>query len=110
MKVVSLKLDPAEAKEERGVPLDAAENLPKYPYGTSLSLDDDELKKLGITAEQKIGAKFVLAGLVEVTGYSKNASQAGERQCLNLQITELGLMKKGATIAETLYPTAEGEG
>lgn len=103
MKLVSLKLSPAEAKEESGVPLDAAENLPKYPYGTSISLDDDELKKVGITAEQKVGAKFVIAGLVEVVGYEKSASQAGERQCLRLQITEMGLSPKGATAAEILY-------
>lgn len=109
MKVISLQLSPAEAKKDAGLPLEASENLPKYPYGTSLSLDDDELKKLGITGEQKAGTKFIIAGMVEVVGYSKDVTQAGERECLRLQITELGLAKKGKTVAETFYGAA-GEG
>lgn len=90
MKLVSLKLDPADAKEEAGCVPEC--DPPLYPYGTCLYLDEDEQVRLGIKEMPGVGTEFPIEGVVIVTGTSERQMQDGKtRKTLDLQITSMGL-------------------
>lgn len=63
---------------------------PRYPWGTSLRLDLDTLKKLGMDiADIKAGGKYEIHGTVEVTGTNVSTDNDGKmRGEVNLQLTE----------------------
>ena len=57
MQLVSMQLTEAEAKEESGIaPATSESDLPRYPYGLCLDLDDEALQKLGITDMPAVGS------------------------------------------------------
>ena len=105
--MANLALTKDEAKSEYGVePSD--DSLPKYPYGLTLYLDDDTLKKLGITDLPKVGTSMPATITVMVTGTSQRATQSskdGEQMhtCVDLQITDMDLTMPQKTAADVLY-------
>ena len=65
---------------------------PQYPYSLAISLEDEQMEKLGLDCDDEdcqVGNYLHLEVLAEVTGYSKNKTSDGERRCLNLQITHM---------------------
>lgn len=71
---------------------------PKYPYGLSISLGEDELEKLGIRTEDgkldlpEVGDIISLVAAAKVTSVSSREEMSGEVCCrVELQITHLGL-------------------
>ena len=93
MKLINMAMSAEEAREQYPTTL-ATEDAegPKYPYGLRLTLDDDCLEKLGMTAMPKVGDKLMLTAMVEVVGTSTNERQGGdEESCVDLQITDLAL-------------------
>ncbi len=104
MELVNLKLSPAEAKE---ITTPDPSDGPKYPYGLRISLDDDTLKKLGLTELPAIDTKLVLTARAEVCSTSDYDSQSGSHRSLDLQITELALEPEPAAGAATdrLFPS-----
>ncbi|WP_059413439.1 capsid staple protein [Cupriavidus basilensis] len=108
MQLVSMKLSPAEAKEESGI-APSAEDAPRYPYGLCLDLDDETLKKLGITDMPAVGSAMQLIARVRVTRISQYENQEGADACLGLQITDMALepaapaARSAGDIATSLY-------
>ena len=109
--MVNLQLSKAEAQEESG----ATPELPRYPYGLSIYLDDETLEKLGMTEMPKVGTVLQLTAQVTVTGTSTRATQgekeAGEAtettcSCVDLQITDMDLQGGGKDMAKSLYPSS----
>lgn len=107
--MTNLALTKKEAKAEYG---DSAkpsdEDLPRYPYGLTLYLDDDTLEKLGITDLPKVGSTMLAQITVMVTGTSQRATQStkeGEtlRTCVDLQVTDMDLAAPVKDKAKTLY-------
>lgn len=108
--MISMKLDKADAKEEAG----ATPDLPAYPYGLTLYLNDETLEKLGIKTMPAVGSKLQLTATVIVTGTSVRATQ-GEKEagegaettdsCVDLQITDMDLAAPIKDMASTLYPS-----
>lgn len=99
----------AEAKEEcGGVPAD--DDLPKYPYGLALYLDDETLAKLGITDLPKVGSTMQAQITVTITGTSQRATQSSKegeslRTCVDMQITDMDFAPATAKdLAKVLYP------
>lgn len=103
----NLAMTKEEAKSEYGVePSD--DSLPKYPYGLTLYLDDDTLKKLGITDLPKVGTSMPATITVMVTGTSQRATQSdkdGEKMhtCVDLQITDMDITVPTKSAADVLY-------
>lgn len=62
-----------------------------YPYGLSVSLEEDSIQKLGIDKLPEIGQKFALNAIVEVTSISDYQSQENRNRCIRLQITDMEL-------------------
>ncbi len=81
---VDLALTKDEAEERNTIaPLEA----PKYPYGTTLSLDEKILEKMEVDhSDWKVGDIFHIHALAKVTGIHENETQEGEKCCVNLQL------------------------
>ncbi len=98
----SMKMD-AKAREKYVETV--AADRPEYPYGLSLSLDNDVLEKLGLSELPAAGKTVMLMAKATITSVSSHESEHGKDQSLSLQITELCLEpdveKDGA--AEKLY-------
>lgn len=85
----SMKLTPAEAKEE--VSYDSPPKAPEYPYGLSICLDDETLKKLDMESIPDIGAVLTLEAKVIVCSKSQYENQGGADTSMSLQITDMDL-------------------
>src|SRR3569832_1743035 len=72
MPMIDMQLDRKEAQEETGA---IAGDLPKYPYGLCIYLDDETLEKLGLTQLQKIDTSMRLTAMVRVPGTRSNEIQ-----------------------------------
>lgn len=107
MKLVSMKTTPQEAKDEAKEAIGAAETQPQYPYGLTICLDDEMLKKLGIAGMPAIGTVMALTASVEVCSASQYATVGKDTESsLSLQITDMALDTGGAPAIENrLYKT-----
>lgn len=89
--MISMKLTPAEAKGETYLSDPEPSDLPEYPYGLTICLDDEALAKLGITDMPSVGTAMQLTALVEVCSVSQYENQSGADKSLSLQITDMEL-------------------
>lgn len=90
----------------------------EYPYGLRISLDNDSLKKLGITELPAFDSEHKLAAMVRVVGVnmSENAGEGEPYRSVALQIEQLALTPKGEgkedapakDPAKTMYPSMLG--
>lgn len=104
--LINMELTAEEAKElYEPKPGDA----PKYPWGLSLCLENDQLEKLGITGKlPETGTVMQLVARVEVTNTGDSKSQNGEdRRSISLQVTDMSLAPEGSDPAKALYGAAE---
>ena len=73
-----------------------------YPYGTSLSFDNDLIEELGAD-------KLAVGDIVEVRGYafverkSENSDAVGTRKSLGIQLTTIKLQRETGDRIEQLY-------
>ena len=103
--MINMKMTAEEAKEEiQPTTADA----PEYPYGLTISLDEDAMAKLGITALPKVGTRMELRALVTVCGTSQYDTQGGEPESnLSLQITDMELAPAATPVDATkLYSSS----
>lgn len=101
MPMADMKISKTEAKEQAlGIEMDA----PEYPYGLCISLEKDQLEKLGITELPKVGAKMMVHANAVVKSVSAYDTQSGSDQRVELQITEMELASGEAKDpAEIMY-------
>lgn len=63
-----------------------------YPFGLSLSLNSEELEKLGLDCSDEdcqVGSYLHLHALAEVVAVHKSDMGDGEKTCVNIQITHM---------------------
>ncbi len=99
--LTSMELTKTESKRETE-PIDEDKG-PKFPFGLSLSLDDEALKKLGVTTLPKVGEETLVFAKAKITSVDESQHQdRKKRRSVRLQITHLGLGKetKQKTAAE----------
>lgn len=70
---------------------EAQSNEPDYPYGLRISLDEESLKKLGITDLPEVGQAMTLQARVEVVSVSQYEHTEGKSRDMSLQITDMAL-------------------
>lgn len=85
----SMKLTPKEAKAEASY--ESPDKAPEYPYGLSICLDEEALKKLGMKDLPDVGGRMRLEALVTVCSKSQYENQGGADSNLSLQITDMEL-------------------
>ena len=61
----------------------------KYPYGLSLRLDDETLKKLGLNELPDVGDEFHIMAVGKVTSTSENADGDNKSSNVSIQITQM---------------------
>ena len=105
MNLTSMKTTPAEAKEEAKEMIGDASTQPQYPYGLSISIDDEMMTKLGIKDLPAVGTEMMLMAKCEVCSTSAYDTQTnGPEINFSLQITDMALESpNGPSIAERLY-------
>jgi len=92
------------------MPGEPARDVPEYPYGLRLCLDDESLAKLGMKDLPAIDADYKLTAVACVVRISQDESQGGEpRRSVDLQIEQMELTptKEEAgesSAASLLYP------
>ena len=106
MPLVSIKRDKPKTKKEK----ERRAFEPEFPFGTTLTLDDEVLKKLGITELPEVGSKKSIIALATCTDVSARAftDENGKkkvRRSVDLQITELAIEdpEDAKTAAEVIY-------
>lgn len=111
MKLISMAMTPEEAKQEYPATMvgeDATKDLPKYPYGLTVCLCDESLKKLGIAGMPAVGTKMTLNAIVEVVGVSQDQRQGETESDMRLQITDMALAPAPEkTAAQGLYSASD---
>lgn len=93
--MVNMKLSRDESN--KAVAIDAKPgDGPAYPWGLTLHLDTDTLKKLGYDAPPAVGSELTLSAKVTVTSVGVNQQQDGDKeQRAELQITDMELAGAG---------------
>lgn len=107
MKLTNMAMTEAEARA-RYEPSTASDmkDAPRYPWGLCINLDNDSLKKLGLTDDMpEVGEEYLLTATVKVTSCSSSDTEGGgKNQSCSLQIVEMALTEeKGQDAAEVLY-------
>lgn len=106
-KLVNVQLTAAERAEVMG---GAIARAPRYPWGLSVTLDNDTLDKLALTLPT-VGKTLTLIARVAVISVSSNqeSSDGGPNRSVTLQITDLCLEDQDAAAdaAAALYPTTK---
>lgn len=102
--LVSMKLTAAEKKErDSGMLASPSYEGEQYPWGLSLNLEHEALKKLGIKG-LTAGQELTLIAKVKVTSASSYSTEGQEdRASASLQITEMSLDMPRA-FGSRLYP------
>lgn len=100
MSMVNMAKTPEDVKKEIGdlyPSAPAASTTSAYPYGLSISFDDETLKKLGLMGDlPQIGEIVHFEAAAKVTSASMNEREKADgskEQCcrIELQITDMGL-------------------
>jgi len=82
---VDLALSEQEQKAQETSPLAEA---PKYPYGTSFSLQENVLDEID-SEDWKVGDLFHFHVMAKITGINSHESADGAKKCVNFQITAI---------------------
>jgi hypothetical protein len=109
MSMVSMKMSKKEMKAETEPSL-ANEN--PYPYGLRISLDTDELEKLGITVKNlpKVGDAMSITATGCIVSVSEDETAGNGYRCsVQIQIEEMALENEGGeeSAADELGESAE---
>jgi hypothetical protein len=87
--LINMARSPAELKADNKPSTLSGDS--KYPYGTRISLNTDQLKKLGITELPEMGDEYSIVGVAKVTRASSSASESGSETSMELILTHLSM-------------------
>ena len=86
--LVNMRLSKKEAKEEFEP---KADDRPRFPHGLTIRLDDDSLKKLGITELPAVGDEMIVAGIGKIESSHENSRQSGIDRSVSIQLEKLAI-------------------
>lgn len=101
--LVSLKRSQAEISKDKSLLASTEED--KFPFGTRLDFEKEEIDKIGISGSQ-VGKNFEVVAKATVIRVSKSADEDGDRENIVLQITDIAIEPASANAkdqAETLF-------
>jgi hypothetical protein len=89
MQMIDLALTKKE-KTERMSPKAFGMQGPDYPYGLTLRLDKEQIKKLGLSYD--VGDECQIVAIAKVTSKSKHEHKDGDgSESIELQLTKMGV-------------------
>lgn len=90
MALTDLKITKTEAKNEaKKYAIAGPGDGERYSYGTRLTLDDAELKKLGIKELPSVGTVLMFEAKAKVISSRQSASESSNNRSIELQITHM---------------------
>lgn len=108
MKLVDMKMPKRDPEKE--VAPSIATDAPQYPWGLSLHLDDDCLKKLGIEKLPDAGDELQLQAVVKVESVEQSDMAGGKkRRSMRLQITKCALGEEKPNAADQAKVIFDGK-
>lgn len=88
MAMKDMKRTRAEIKEAQS----PMASQPEYPWGLSITLDDDSLKKLQVDELPVVGGRITIVAVARVTSVNSRSDEGGEdSRCVTLQIEKMRL-------------------
>lgn len=97
--MVNMKLSRDESNQLAAIETKPGDG-PAYPWGLTIHLDTDTLKKLGYDTPPAVGSELTLNAKVTVTSVGMNQQQDGDKeQRAELQITDMELAGAGPDAA-----------
>lgn len=103
--MINMQMSAEEAKEYASCE-PTPDNMPRYPYGLRLCLDDDALAKLNMTMPPAVGTTMTISAQVTVVAASSSQRQGGDAESSSeWQITdmEVSTASKSGNHATALY-------
>lgn len=97
--LVSLKRTKKDKKHNSDHAISSERN--DFPFGLSISLDDETLDKLGITKLPKVGSDMIVAGVGVVESISERSDKNRKSRNVTIQLTKLAVGPLKAGNAET---------
>ena len=77
---------------------------PEYPYGLSISLDDESMNKLGLGELPAVGDEMMVMAKVKVKSAGESEYEGEEKsRNVTLQITDMGLKEEEKRAADKMY-------
>ncbi|MCB7130173.1 MAG: hypothetical protein J3T61_11615 [Candidatus Brocadiales bacterium] len=91
--LVSMKRTKKDKRDDRAESVD--EN--NFPYGLTISLDDESLTKLGIKELPPVGEAKIIVAVGRVSSVSENSNERRTHRNMSIQIEkiEIAPLKKG---------------
>lgn len=84
---------------------------PDYPWGLSINLDQDSMRKLGMTEMPKLGEIMHLEAVAKITSLSENSSEGSDdSRNVTLQIMLLGTAGESTTKDQTAAKVYDNAG
>lgn len=107
-KLTSMAVTAAERKEKEKTWNKPCSSMDgdKYPYGLSVSLENESLEKLGLKNLPKAGTIMTLTAQVKVRSVEDRDSEEGSRRSMSLQITSMSL--EGGTAKDAVDKALKG--
>lgn len=105
MALVDLKMTKKDMADEASPTADQS----PYPWGVCLTLDTDELKKLGIKNLPGVGDEYHIEAVGEVTSVSESDSAGGEVRSVRIQIQMMELTNEGQETGDESVAEEEAE-
>lgn len=90
-KLVDMAMTPKKRESNAPSVLPAESSQPIYPWGLSISLQDEQLEKLDLEADCEVGDLIDLRARARVTSVSQNETTNGKCCRVELQIIMLGV-------------------
>ena len=90
-----MKLTKKEAKKQYGdTPVESTENRPKYPWGLTINLEDDSLKKLDMEiADYTVGDKLKFECEASVSSIEESQYEGSpNHQSIRLQVRKMEIL------------------
>ena len=107
MKLVDLARTKAEKKAETdrwNAMSTGAEDRPDYPYGLTLSLDYDTVKKMGLADHDfDAGQPVMITAEAMITEDRVEIINGEKRHSISLQVQKMAINQEGEDVATTLY-------
>lgn len=96
VKLTSMKRSAEDKRKDMGRPCEIESIAPDYPWGLTIHLEHDELKKLGMKALPSVGSVFGLRAKVTVTSTRSSAIDGEDAEnCVDFQITDMAVVPPG---------------
>lgn len=89
-KLVSTELSD-EKKLDMSMPTILGKDVPEFPYGMRISMDEELLERLDLEADCEVGDYLDLRCFAVVTSVSKNKTNSGMKCCVELQIEKVAI-------------------